>query len=78
MTKGTAKKTTVKPTASTRKVTSTNVTTNTNNTPNVTKGNFHEIAVGTPCRIFVDKKTAAMYITTNTTTIVSKKNNTNR
>jgi len=79
MTKANAKKATVKPNTAVRKTTETQTSvTTTNNFQNITKGNFHEITVGTPCKIYVDKKTAAMYITPNQTTLVNKRTVTTR
>jgi len=77
MTKGTSKKATVKPTTANRKNSETATTTSKVKTPVLNTTNFHQINVGTPCQIFVDKKTSAMYITTNQTTLVTKKTQTN-
>lgn len=77
MTKATTKKATVKPTMANRKnseTTTTFTTTGTKvKTPNFNGNNFHRITVNTPCQIFVDKTTTAMYITTNCTTLTGKR-----
>jgi len=72
MIKGNSKRGTVKPTTANRKNSET-TTFSKVKTPTFNEGNFHQITVGTPCQIFVDKKTSALYITTNQTTLIGKK-----
>jgi hypothetical protein len=73
MTKGNSKKGTAKPKAAIRKTTEVQTNFSKVNFTKTIKGNFHEITVGTPCKIYVDSTMSAMYITANPTTSVSKK-----
>jgi hypothetical protein len=75
MTKGNSKKGTAKPTSANRKNFETTTTVTKMKTPNFTGTGFHQINVNTPCQIFVDKTTSAMYITTNETTLTNKRTN---